>query len=39
MNHIAGLDRRHGLEELREEWPIESDFVPGSVNNDDAERQ
>ena len=39
MNHVAGPDRRHRLEQLREERSIESDFVPGHVNNDDAERQ
>ncbi len=39
MNHFAGPDLRHRIEQLREERSIESDFVPGHVNNDDAERQ
>ncbi len=38
MNHFAGPDRRHRIEQLREERSIESDFVPGHMNNDDAER-
>ena len=39
MNHIAGLDRRHRLEQLWEERSIESNFVPGHMNDDDAEGQ
>ncbi len=39
MNHGAGPDRCHRLEQLREERSIESDFVPGHVNNDYAELQ
>jgi hypothetical protein len=39
MKHLASPDRRHRLKQLREERSIESDFVPGYVNNDDAERQ
>ena len=39
MNHFAGPDRRHRIEQLREERSIERDFVPGHMNNDDAERQ
>ena len=39
MNHIASPDRRHRLQQLREERSIESNFVPGHMNNDDAERQ
>jgi len=39
MNHFAGPDRRHRIEQLREERSIESDFVTGHMNNDDAERQ
>jgi len=36
MNYIASPDRCHRLQQLREERPIESDFVPGHMNNDDA---
>ena len=39
MNNFAGLDRRHRFEQLREERSIRSDFVPGHMDNDDAERQ
>ena len=39
MNQLASPDRRHCLEQLREERSIESDFIPGHMNNDDAERQ
>ena len=39
MNHFAGPDRRHRIEQLRENRSIESDFVPDHMNNDDAKRQ
>jgi len=39
MNHVASLDGRCRIEQLREECSIESDFVPLHMDNDDAERQ
>jgi hypothetical protein len=39
MNHFADPDRHHCTCQLREEWPVEVDFVAGYVNDYDAERQ
>lgn len=39
MNHVTRPDSRDRFEELREQRSIESDFVPGHMNDDDAERQ
>ena len=39
MNHVARPGRRDRLKQFREERPIESDFVPDHMNNNDPERQ
>jgi hypothetical protein len=39
MYYLASPDRRYRLAQLREERSIEHDFIPGHMNDDDAERQ
>ena len=39
MNHLTSPYRRNCIEQLQEHRSIESDFVPGHMNDDDTERQ